>query len=420
MTADTAAAGPTAHQPAAGAPARAQGGWHAIDWPAAHHHVRRLHARLVQATQEGRGGKGKALQHLLPHSFSGKAIAVKRVTDHQGKHPPGGDRDSWNTPAKKMEAVLDLRQRGYRPRPRRRGLMPKSHGTMRPLGIPTMRDRAMQALSLLALAPIAETTADPHSYGCSKERSTAAAMRQCYSILLSGATSRRAPRVPPAPQKGMRDRAACRPAPRGGHAAPCPPCGFERYAYHASRNRHCPTCQTFTTVQGGEDRKAAVLPVPSCHVVCMVPHDRKPLILAPTRPLLTLLCNAASQTLVPCGPRNLGGQIGCTMVLHTWDQPLGAHCHVHGVMAAGALASTGERWSETDPRCLCPVRALSTVLRGKCCAALAQAGSTGAWPLTQGPATLRTPEDFAPLRAQLYAKAWVVSAKAPCAGPAHV
>ena len=183
MTADTAAAGPTAHQPAAGAPARAQGGWHAIDWPAAHHHVRRLHARLVQATQEGRGGKGKALQHLLPHSFSGKAIAVKRVTDHQGKHPPGGDRDSWNTPAKKREAVLDLRQRGYRPRPRRRGLMPKSHGTMRPLGIPPMRDRAMQALSLLALAPIAETTADPHSYGCSKERSTAAAMRPCYSIL---------------------------------------------------------------------------------------------------------------------------------------------------------------------------------------------------------------------------------------------
>jgi N-terminal domain of reverse transcriptase len=161
MTADTAEAGHTAHHPAAGAPARAQGGWHAIDWPAAHHNVRRLQARIVQATQEGRGGKVKALQPLLPHSFSGKAIAVKRVTENQGQHPPGVDRDIWNTPAKKMEAGLDLRQRGDRPRPLRRGLIPKRNGKMRPLGIPTMRDRAMQALYLLALAPSAETTADP-------------------------------------------------------------------------------------------------------------------------------------------------------------------------------------------------------------------------------------------------------------------
>jgi RNA-directed DNA polymerase len=137
----------------------------------------------VQATQEGRGGKVKALQHRLTHSYSGKAIAVKRGTDHQGKHTPGVDRDMWNTPEKKREAVLALRQRGYRPRPLRRVLMPKSHGTRRPLGIPTMRDRAMQALSLLALDPIAETTADPNSYGFRKERSTADAMRQCYILL---------------------------------------------------------------------------------------------------------------------------------------------------------------------------------------------------------------------------------------------
>lgn len=183
MTADTAEAGHTAHHPAAGAPAHDKGGWHAIDWPAAHQHVRRLQARIVQATQEGRGGQVKALQHLLTHACSGKAMAVKRVTEHQGKHTPGVDRDIWNTPEKKREAVLDLRQRGYRPRPLRRVLIPKRNGKMRPLGIPTMRDRAMQALYLLALDPIAETTADPNSYGFRKERSTADARRQCAIIL---------------------------------------------------------------------------------------------------------------------------------------------------------------------------------------------------------------------------------------------
>jgi hypothetical protein len=142
-----------------------------------------------------------------------------------------------------------------------------------------------------------------------------------------------------------------------------------------------------------------------------VPHDLNALILADKRPLCTLLCTAASQTLVQFGHHNLGGQIGCTMVLHTWDQTLGAHCHVHCLMAAGVLAANGARWIEADPRVLFPVRALSTVFRGKFGAALAQADSTGAVPLTEG---------FAQLRNQLYAKEWVVYAKAPFAGPAHV
>ena len=169
-----------------------------------------------------------------------------------------------------------------------------------------------------------------------------------------------------------------------------------------------------------EDRKAELLPVPYFHLVFTVPHDLNPLILAHKRPLLTLLFNAASQTLVQFGHRNLGGQIGCTMVLHTWDQTLGAHFHVHCIIAAGALAADGARWIEADPRFLFPVRALSTVFRGKFCAALAQAGSTAAAPRMEGLPALGTPEDFEQLRAQLYAKEWVVYAKAPLAGPAHV
>ena len=118
----------------------------------------------------------------------------------------------------------------------------------------------------------------------------------------------------------MRDLETCRTAQLGGHAEHCPTCGFERYAYNSCRNRHCLKCQTFTKVQWVEDRKAELLPVPYFHLVFTVPHALTPPILAHKRPLLTLLFNAASQTLVQFGHRNLGGQIGCTMVLHTWDQ----------------------------------------------------------------------------------------------------
>jgi hypothetical protein len=158
---------------------------------------------------------------------------------------------------------------------------------------------------------------------------------------LYGETSRRHHAVPPAQQQVMHAIEACRTAQLGGHAESCPTCGFERYAYNSCRNRHCPKCQTFPKVQWVEARKAALLPVPSFHLVLTVPHDLNALILAYKRPLFTLLFNAASQPLVQCGPRTLGGQIGCTMVLHTWDQTVGAHFHVHCVMAAGTLAAKG-------------------------------------------------------------------------------
>jgi RNA-directed DNA polymerase len=159
--------------------------WHTIDWYAVHRTVRRLQARIVQAVQEGRWGKVRALQHLLTHSLSGKALAVKRVTSNDGKRTPGVDRIIWDTPEKKADAMNELRQRGYRPRPLRRIYLPKKHGTtrQRPLSIPTMHDRAMQALYLLALDPIAEPQGDPHSYGFRTERSTADAIGHCFTAL---------------------------------------------------------------------------------------------------------------------------------------------------------------------------------------------------------------------------------------------
>jgi len=174
----------TAGQPT-GALSTPEGAWHTINWYAVHRTVRRLQARIVKAVQAGRWGKVRALQHLLTHSFSGKAIAVKRVTSNSGKRTPGVDGVIWDTPEKKACAILKLRQRGYRAQPLWRIYIPKNGSTtrLRPLSIPTMHDRAMQALYLLALDPIAETQGDPNSYGFRTERSTADAIEQCFIVL---------------------------------------------------------------------------------------------------------------------------------------------------------------------------------------------------------------------------------------------
>jgi RNA-directed DNA polymerase len=160
--------------------------WDQIDWTHCERNVRRLQARIVKATQEKRWGKVKVLQRLLTCSFSGKALAVKRVTDNQGKRTPGVDGKIWSTPASKHKAIGTLRRHGYCPQPLRRVHIPKANGKLRPLGIPTMRDRAMQALHLLALLPVAETTADNNSYGFRPERCPADAIGHCFLALRGG------------------------------------------------------------------------------------------------------------------------------------------------------------------------------------------------------------------------------------------
>src|SRR5260221_10545069 len=157
--------------------------WHQINWRQAERNVRRLQARIAQATQAGKWGRVKALQRLLTHSLSGKALAVRRVTENTGKRTPGVDGETWKTPEQKTTALYTLQQRGYHPRPLRRIYIPKSNGAQRPLSIPTMRNRAMQALYLLALDPVAETLADPNSYGFRSARSAADAIEACFIAL---------------------------------------------------------------------------------------------------------------------------------------------------------------------------------------------------------------------------------------------
>jgi len=159
------------------------GSWHQIDWYKALQHVRRVQLRIAKATREGRMRKVESLQRLLTHSFHAKALAVKRVTENRGKATPGVDGQTWSTPEDKFKAISSLKRRGYKPLPLRRTYIPKSNGKKRPLGIPTKKDRAMQALYKLALEPVAETLADGNSYGFRPERACADAIEQTFTVL---------------------------------------------------------------------------------------------------------------------------------------------------------------------------------------------------------------------------------------------
>jgi len=157
--------------------------WRSIDWDKAHREVRRLQMRIAKAVQEGRYGKVQALQWILTHSFHAKALAVKRVTSNKGKNTPGVDGVVWKDARTKVQAIHRLRQHGYKALPLRRIYIPKKNGKKRPLSIPTMHDRAMQALYKLALAPVAETTADRNSYGFREGRSCADAVAAAFNAL---------------------------------------------------------------------------------------------------------------------------------------------------------------------------------------------------------------------------------------------
>jgi RNA-directed DNA polymerase len=167
----------------AGAAPRRAPDWHSIEWRKLWRTVRRLQVRIVKAVAQGRWNKVKALVYLLTHSFGGRALAILRVVSNSGAKTPGVDGVLWNTPEAKSAAFGTLRRHGYQPQPLRRVYIPKSNGKRRGLGIPTMRDRALQALHLLGLDPIAESLADGHSYGFRRERRCADAMEQTHTVL---------------------------------------------------------------------------------------------------------------------------------------------------------------------------------------------------------------------------------------------
>ncbi|ATW30681.1 group II intron reverse transcriptase/maturase [Candidatus Williamhamiltonella defendens] len=154
--------------------------WHSINWKTSHVRVRKLQVRIAKAAKNEQWRRVKALQRLLTRSFTAKVMAIKRVTENTGKKTLGVDGVMWNTPEKKWNAIGIMKRTGYRPKPLRRIYIPKANGKRRPLGIPTLLDRAMQALHLPALEPVSEITADKNSYGFRPLRSAADAIEQIF------------------------------------------------------------------------------------------------------------------------------------------------------------------------------------------------------------------------------------------------
>ncbi|MDP6637416.1 MAG: IS91 family transposase [Phycisphaerae bacterium] len=232
-----------------------------------------------------------------------------------------------------------------------------------------------------------------------------------------GPAYRRAHRLSPDQNKTLNAIEACRTAVLGGHADSCRRCGYKRYSYNSCRNRHCPKCQTLTKARWIEDRKAELLPAPYFHVVFSLPHELNSLVLYNRKTLINLLFSAASKTLADFGRNNLGGKLGFTMILHTWDQQLNAHFHLHCLIAGGALVgdnAASRQWISTSPKFLFPVRALSKVFRGKFLAGLKAVGAKGElnFPETPGNAG-----QFTAMLGKLYRKAWSLYAKPPFDGP---
>lgn len=163
--------------------------WNQIDWQKLEKTVEKMQARIVKAQQEGRFGKVKSLSRVLTRSFAAKALAVRQVTSNKGSRTPGIDNVLWTTNEQKSKAIMELKHEDYKAKPLKRKYIKKKNGKMRPLGIPTMKDRAMQALHALALKPIAEATADANSYGFRPERSCIDAIEQIKGIYCRKKTS---------------------------------------------------------------------------------------------------------------------------------------------------------------------------------------------------------------------------------------
>lgn len=223
--------------------------------------------------------------------------------------------------------------------------------------------------------------------------------------------------VSPFEQRIINDLIACRTASLGGHSEHCTACGFERQAYNSCRNRHCPKCQTVTKMRWLEARQAELLPTPYFHTVFTLPHELNPLVLANKRSLLGLLFQSASATLLEFGQRRLGGQLGTTMLLHTWDQLLKPHLHLHALVPAGALADDGQSWNPTHPKFLFPVKALSTVFRAKYLDALRQRHADHALRFAGATSELQAEAAFDTFVKRLRCKMWVVYAKPPFGPP---
>ncbi|MBL7204620.1 MAG: IS91 family transposase [Desulfobacteraceae bacterium] len=203
----------------------------------------------------------------------------------------------------------------------------------------------------------------------------------------------------------------CRTARLGGHIERCNHCGAERIMYHSCRNRHCPKCQQIPRERWLEKRKSELLPVTYFHVIFTLPHELNAIILSNKSHMFNTLFKAVSKTLLQFGETNIGGKLGFVAVLHTWDQQLKAHFHLHCLVAGGAVCSKNKRWIPCKDDYLFNQEALSLVFRGKFIDYLTRAIRSG---------KLKVDLQYQQFKNKLYKHKWVVSVRKPITQPQHV
>jgi hypothetical protein len=223
-----------------------------------------------------------------------------------------------------------------------------------------------------------------------------------------GESYRKTHRLPASHLKIMRAVSVCRTQELGGHLKQCDTCGFEHPSYNSCRNRHCPKCQSLAKAKWLQKQTSELLPVGYFHLVFTLPHELNGLILANKKILLALLFKAVSETLLEFGRTGLGGTVGVIAVLHTWDQTLKDHFHLHCLIPAGALSFDHSRWLSARKNFLFPVTALSLVFRGKFIDLLKQN-------IDRGKIAAANNETQA-----LWKKSWVIYAKKPFGSPEKV
>jgi Putative transposase/Transposase zinc-binding domain len=235
-----------------------------------------------------------------------------------------------------------------------------------------------------------------------------------------GAAYRKAHPLPRSHLKVMRAVERCRTASLGGHIQQCDSCGFQRQAYNSCRNRHCPKCGSLDKARWLEDRKTELLPVGYFHLVFTLPHELNPLALSNKKVVCDILFKAVSQTLLEFARTHLGGLLGFICVLHTWDQTLRDHFHLHCLIPAGALSFDRSHWNPARKGFLFPVRALSLVFRGKFLDLLQRAFTKDHLRFVGRCAALAQPAAFHEFARSLAVKKWVVYAKRPFSVPDKV
>ena len=215
----------------------------------------------------------------------------------------------------------------------------------------------------------------------------------------------------------------CRTAALGGHVDQCSACGHQAISFNSCRNRHCPKCQANARDRWLEARGKELLPTRYVHVVFTLPRQLSPLALVNKREIYALLFRASAETLLQVArdPRRLGAEIGFFSVLHTWNQKLQHHPHVHCVVATGGLSRDHTQWVRPrHNKFFLPVGALSKLFCGKFVAALQQAYTSGQLQFHGLLRGLSQPRLFRSFIRQLFVPRWVVYCKPAFGGPEQV